>query len=201
MTAMCRRGEREEMVCVLPGQRAQRVEMEISRDGGGRYEASGLVFEYVMGAEVAETVPSEGPVGGGTRVRVVGEHFLSGAETGCMFGRGGTYVVGRWESSSVVHCTSPQSRTEGAVRVLAVTDGVELSGEGEGGMFVYKEWPRVVSVEPEEGRAGEETVVQVGMAGGALLQVGERAECRVGGKERVEGRVRTGRSVECKLPG
>ena len=44
-------------------------------------------------------------------------------------------------------------------------------------------------------------VVGVGLAGGAVLEVGGRVECRVGGRERVEGRVTTGRSVECKLPG
>ena len=55
---------------------------------------------------------------------------------------------------------------EGVVRVLAVSDGVEMSGEDEGGRFVYKEWPSVESVEPEEGHAGEETVVRVEMAGG-----------------------------------
>ena len=43
--------------------------------------------------------------------------------------------------------------------------------------------------------------MRVGMAGGAVLEVGGRVECRVGGRERVEGRVTTGRSVECKLPG
>jgi len=68
-------------------------------------------------------------------------------------------------------------------------------------VFVYKEWPRVVMVDPEEGRAGEETVVQVGMAGGAMLEVGGRAECRVGGRERIEGRVISGTRVECRLPG
>ena len=84
---------------------------------------------------------------------------------------------------------------------MAVSDGVEMSGEDEGGRFVYKEWPSVESVEPEEGHAGEETVVRVGMAGGAPLEVGGRVECRVGGRERLEGRGTTGRSVECKLPG
>ena len=69
---------------------------------------------------------------------------------------------------------------EGVVRVLAVADGVELSGEEGGGRFVYKEWPRVESMDPEEGHAGEETVVRVGMAGGAVLEVGGRVECRVG---------------------
>ena len=50
------------------------------------------------------------------------------------------------------------------------------------------------------GRADEETVVRVGVAGGGpLLEVGGRAECRVGGKERIEGRVTTATSVECRL--
>jgi hypothetical protein len=34
----------------------------------------------------------------------------------------------------------------------------------------------------------------------SLLEVGGRAECRVGGKERIEGRVTTATSVECRLP-
>lgn len=176
-------------------------EGEARMQGGETYDASGQMFEYVTGSVVVGMVPSEGPVGGGTRVRVVGEHFKAGTETGCVFGRGGAYVAGRWESSSVVHCTSPKSATEGLVRVLAVTDGVEMSGEEDGGVFVYKEWPRVVMVDPEEGRAGEETVVEVGMAGGAMLEVGGRAECRVGGRERIEGRVISGTRVECRLPG
>jgi hypothetical protein len=202
MTAWCAgREEGRGVVCVLPGQRAQQVAVEVSRDGGETYGAVGRVFEYVTDGVVVRMVPSEGPLGGGTRVRVVGEHLREGRETGCVFGRGGAYVVGRWESSSVVHCTSPMMREEGVVRVLAVADGVELSGEEGGGRFVYKEWPRVESMDPEEGHAGEETVVRVGMAGGAVLEVGGRVECRVGGRERVEGRVTTGRSVECKLPG
>jgi hypothetical protein len=174
-----------------------------ARDGGETYDAGGpVLFEYVTGGVVSGMVPSEGPVGGGTRVQVVGEHFKAGRETGCLFGRGGAYAVGRWESSSLVHCTSPMRGTEGVVRVLAVTDGVEMCGEEDGGRYVYREWPRVVRVDPEEGRAGEETVVRVGMAGGgALLEVGGRAECRVGGKERIEGRVTTATSVECRLPG
>ena len=202
MTASCAgRTEGRGVVCVLPGQRAQQVEVEVSRDGGETYGAAGRVFEYVTDGVVVRMVPSEGPVEGGTRVRVVGEHLREGGETGCVFGRGGTYVAGRWESSSVVQCTSPMMTEEGVVRVLAVSDGVEMSGEDEGGRFVYKEWPSVESVEPEEGHAGEETVVRVGMAGGAPLEVGGRVECRVGGRERLEGRVTTGRSVECKLPG
>ena len=52
-------------------------------------------------------------------------------------------MAGRWESSSVVQCTSPMMTEEGVVRVLAVSDGVEMSGEDEGGRFVYKEWPSV----------------------------------------------------------
>ena len=87
------------------------------------------MFEYVTGGVVSGMVPSEGPVGGGTRVQVVGEHFKAGRETGCLFGRGGAYAVGRWESSSLVHCTSPMRGTEGVVRVLSVTDGVEMCGE------------------------------------------------------------------------
>ena len=59
--------------------------------------------------------------------------------------------MGRWESSSLVHCTSPMRGTEGVVRVLAVTDGVEMCGEEDGGRYVYREWPRVVRVDPEEG--------------------------------------------------
>ncbi len=60
----------------------------------------------------------------------------------------------------------------------------------------------MVRVDPEEGRVGEETVVRVGMAGGrSLVEVGGRAECRVGGKERIEGRVTTATSVKCRLPG
>jgi hypothetical protein len=203
MTASCVSAEGRGVVCILPGQRAQKVQVEVSRDGGETYDAGGpVLFEYVTGGVVSGMVPSEGPVGGGTRVQVVGEHFKAGRETGCLFGRGGAYAVGRWESSSLVHCTSPMRGTEGVVRVLTVTDGVEMCGEEDGGRYVYREWPRVVRVDPEEGRAGEETVVRVGMAGGgALLEVGGRAECRVGGKERIEGRVTTATSVECRLPG
>ena len=108
MTGTCARREgRGAVVCEVAGQRAQRVDVEVSRDGGETYEAVGAGFEYVTGGGVVKMVPSEGPVGGGTRVRVVGEHFRAGRETGCMFGRGGGYVTGRWESSSVMHCTSP----------------------------------------------------------------------------------------------
>ena len=196
MTASCAgRTEGRGVVCVLPGQRAQQVEVEVSRDGGETYGAAGRVFEYVTDGVVVRMVPSEGPVGGGTRVRVVGEHLREGGETGCVFGRGGTYVAGRWESSSVVQCTSPMMTEEGVVRVLAVSDGVEMSGEDEGGRFVYKEWPSVESVEPEEGHAGEETVVRVGRAGGAPLEVGGRVECNL--PERSQGNV----TVEVSLNG
>ena len=37
------------------------------------------------------------------------------------------------------------------VRVLTVTDGVEMCGEEDGGRYVYREWPRVVRVDLEEG--------------------------------------------------
>ena len=108
------------------------------------------MFEYVTGGVVSGMVPSEGPVGGGTRVQVVGSTSRQGGN-GMPVWAGGAYAVGRWESSSLVHCTSPMRGTEGVVRVLAVTDGVEMCGEEDGGRYVYREWPRVVRVDPEEG--------------------------------------------------
>ena len=184
--ASCTRKEGVGVVCELPGQGVQRLELEVSSDGGERYGRSGAVFEYVRDGAVVKMVPSEGPVGGVTRVQVVGEHFRAEGETGCLFGRGGEYVTGRWESSSMVHCTSPGRETEGGVRVVAVTDGVEMSGEEDGGLFVYREWPRVVSVDPAEGVAGEETVVRVGMAGGGTAG-GGRARGVQGGREGATG--------------
>ena len=78
-----------------------------SRDGGETYDAGGpVLFEYVTGGVVSGMVPSEGPVGGGTRVQVVGEHFKAGRETGCLFGREGRMQWGggsraRWCTARV----------------------------------------------------------------------------------------------------
>jgi len=48
-----------------------------------------------------------------------------------------------------------------------VTDAVEVSGEEDAQMCVNKEWPRSLEkVEPEEGRAEDETVVREEMGGG-----------------------------------
>ena len=67
MTARCAAGREEGrgVVCVLPGQRAQQVAVEVSRDGGETYGAVGRVFEYVTDGAVVRVVPSEGPLGEG----------------------------------------------------------------------------------------------------------------------------------------
>ena len=90
MTASCVSAEGRGVVCILPGQRAQKVQVEVSRDGGETYDAGGpVLFEYVTGEVVSGMVPSEGPVGGGTRVQVVGEHFKAGRERdACLGGEG-----------------------------------------------------------------------------------------------------------------
>lgn len=140
--------------------------MTVSTDGGATYGGSGTEFEYVERATVEMVEPSEGPLGGGTRVRVVGRGFRAGADAGCRFGVGeaGT-VEGRWVSSSMMLCVSPAAERAGEVGLGIRMEGMEYASVG-GAVYRYRAWPTVTGMEPSRGAGGAGAVVRLTVSGG-----------------------------------
>eukprot|EP00961_Rhodomonas_salina_P044585 599167-Rhodomonas_salina.1 len=74
---------------------------------------------------VVDIEPGTGREAGGTVVRVIGSHFPSGTDLGCMFGKVGS-GSGHWSSSSVVECVSP-GHVAGNVSVGISGNGVDFA--------------------------------------------------------------------------
>jgi len=100
--------------------------------------------------------PKEGAEGGGSVVTITGEHL--GHATEVRFGRipaTGVEVL----SETSVRATSPANAPGFADVVVVTQGGQSLTNTND--RFLYIARPRVMKIEPHEGRAGEHTTVTV----------------------------------------
>lgn len=98
--------------------------IEISVDGL-EFTASSTPFVVVGEPTILSVSPVSGPHSGGTAVRVKGVDIGNSFGLGCLFGA--TAVVGRWESSTSVWCTTPPGNEGESVRVAITLDGFPYS--------------------------------------------------------------------------
>lgn len=142
--------------------RVQRARLQSAMvDGEAEAAASAedtFWLELVQPPVVTSLEPAAGFVTGGSSVRVTGSHFVDSPELVCVFGSQRTPVA-QFISDSELLCQSPPATGGEAV---AVTVAVALSGmepSGSLASFEYRPVPQVTSLAPDNGPAGDLTVV------------------------------------------
>lgn len=94
---------------------------------GHLFTASAMPFVSLEPPKMLAITPVSGPHSGGTTVRVKGVNLERSARLGCMFGS--TVVVGRWESSTTMWCTTPAGDPGDRVKFAITRSGSEYSAE------------------------------------------------------------------------
>ncbi|XP_035376101.1 plexin-A2-like isoform X2 [Electrophorus electricus] len=89
--------------------------------------------------------PGRGPVSGGTKVTVVGEHLGAGSSVHVHLGNN-TCEFSRRSSTEIVCFSAPSLSGEGTVQVQVIVDRAELTSKLS---FAYIEDPTVQRIEPE----------------------------------------------------
>lgn len=111
--------------CTVPAGTARGVHsIEIAADGV-EFTASRMPFAVVREPTILSVSPISGPHSGGTAVRVKGVDIGNSFGLGCLFGA--TAVVGRWESSTSMWCTTPTGNEGDRVSIAITLDGFPYS--------------------------------------------------------------------------
>ncbi|XP_066526275.1 plexin-A2-like [Hoplias malabaricus] len=105
---------------------------------------SSQIYTFVT-PHVLRLTPSRGPVSGGTKVTVVGDHLDSGSSVHIRFGNQ-TCEYYRRSFSDIVCFSAPSVFGEGSVEVRVSVDRAELSSKLN---FEYIQDPTVQRIEPE----------------------------------------------------
>ena len=149
--------------------------------------AGTMSYEYHEDVAVVGTVPSRGPLAGGTRVAVTGSNFRPDGLQ-CRFGSA-TAQSGdvRFVSTTMIECISPAALNPGSVALeVSVNEGYAFTAQGRS--YLYETGAIVESVYPSRGFTGEQG--QVVTVTGQHFEATERLSCRFG---------RTGGAVQAKL--
>ncbi len=137
------------------------------------YTTSGVKFEYRPEVLVFGVYPHHGPVVGGSRVLVFGQHFKDTGELYCLFGTdkaAQAVPVLRFINTSHIECVTPASLLPGVVNVTVSNNGVspasQFSSTGFGGLsgnvrYTYDELVVVDAFYPPLGRASGNFSVRV----------------------------------------
>eukprot|EP00961_Rhodomonas_salina_P300769 3940103-Rhodomonas_salina.1 len=189
--------------CVVPGQMAGNVTVELELEGGGGVSSNGLRYEYAGRSSLYATWPSSGPVVGGTAVSMIGSWYTgaSGVQR-CRFGS--TAVAATQVSSSVILCKSPPMNDAGIVEVV-VGDGREVRGAGLGVDFFYRRPLQVRGLRPSAGPMDGSSLVLVDVheLGGDALGVDAEVHCLFAsrqGRSVSVGRMANEGSAACATP-
>lgn len=145
-----------------------------------------LFFEYHEDIQISRVTPSNGPVSGGTVVRVSGSGFLDLKQAACQFGEGGRTAATVINSGTLVCTTSPlvtgnvstgTSRAEKAVELRVTMNGVDFSSGNTATAFLYDDDVTVSALVPDRGPAtgGMRVVVR-----GSGFRPDEYLACRFG---------------------
>lgn len=152
-----------------------------------------MLFTYERRVIVATVSPSVGPVGGGTDVLFVGEHFINSTAASCMFGT--IIVPAKFITDQELVCTAPPN-PPGAVSVEVTSNGADFSFSGA--TFSYYSLAKVRSVWPVLGSAAEGgTIVTVN--GEGFVKSAQLA-CKFGDVVGIEATWLASTAVSCKAP-
>jgi len=99
------------------------------------------------GPTVASIQPAEGPLTGGTEVRITGTHFTNSSTVS--FGSTEATAV-HVESPTQITATSPAAAAAGTVDVTVTTPG-GITATGPADRFTYDPVPSVTALDPDEG--------------------------------------------------
>lgn len=137
------------------------VAVEVTSNGLD-WTSSGVLFTYLPPVEVLGVSPKNGPLSGGTVVRVSGARLEDAATAAlvlsCRFGRSVVSAVVT-EGGGVALCVSPVSHSLGAVPLEISSNGIEFTSNGW--MFHYGPDVRVQNVWPLSGPESGGTAVIV----------------------------------------
>uniref|UniRef100_A0AAR2ISC4 Plexin-A2 n=1 Tax=Pygocentrus nattereri TaxID=42514 RepID=A0AAR2ISC4_PYGNA len=105
---------------------------------------SSQIYTFVT-PRVLGLTPGRGPISGGTKVTIMGEHLDSGSSVHVRFGNE-TCEFYRRSANEIVCFSAPSTYEEGSVEVRVNVDRAELSSKLS---FEYIEDPTVLRIEPE----------------------------------------------------
>ena len=131
--------------------------------------AEGAEYTYVAPPDVESITPSEGPLDGGTPVKIKGKGFLAGSTVKI----GGSATNVKVVSSTEITAMTPAG--EGSPEVIVSDEGGPSTG---GPTYSYVPAPTVTSVEPTHGPAAGGTPVKIkgtGFLAGATVAIGSGA--------------------------
>ena len=107
---------------------------------------------HSISSEASTVQPRSGSVKGGTLVTVQGSGFPQTKELRCRFGSGEVEPAATWLSSTAVQCVAPSGLGVGAVAVVILANGIELSSQPQLS-FVYTREAKIYSFAPTTGCA------------------------------------------------
>merc|ERR1719261_253289 len=101
------------------------VFVQVSSNGVDFVNVTSHPFTFLAEASFFSIEPKEGPLHGGTVVRVHGNQFMASAKSRCRFGV--NEVPARFISVTELECFSPAQTTPGVVPFNLTTNGVDYS--------------------------------------------------------------------------
>jgi uncharacterized repeat protein (TIGR02543 family) len=138
----------------------------VSTPGGGTVNA-GVTFSYDPAPTLRDITPSAGPTAGGTRLRLLGTGFVSGATSILIASNPCTSVD--TPSDSEAGCTAPAGSVGQQAVNLVTPGGVTF------GAYTYTNAPTLASVTPAAGPVGGGTTLTLtgtGFVSGTTVTVG-----------------------------
>lgn len=112
--------------------------VEITLNAADRTD-DGTMYHYYKPPFLFDAQPGQGPVAGGTKVKVVGSNFTNSGNITCRFGE--TTVPAKRLSSSEVECYAPPNQTPGEVELtVQIYTGLDSAAVP----FLYYEDPVVM---------------------------------------------------------
>lgn len=134
-----------------------RLPVEISVNGID-YSNSGKSFEQLVASTIARITPENGPIGGGTLISIIGDHFSSSVLYSCSFG-GTREAPAKFVSQTAIQCTSDAVASTGLVEIAVLANNVLLPQMAMS--FTYNNLPTVDRVVPGIGQVGIETLLAI----------------------------------------
>jgi len=142
------------MLCTSGAHSAGTAPLEV---WGNAVSSSSFSFVFTLSPSVVSIIPSSGSEDGDSIVTVVGSGFDRSHMLSCRFGCC-TAVTARYQSSTLVYCTSPVS-SPGVQALEVANDGSEYSINGI--LFEVLEQPVVIGIIPSSGPSAASVAVTV----------------------------------------
>ncbi|XP_077074737.1 plexin-A1 isoform X2 [Siphateles boraxobius] len=151
----------ERIVCLLndaTGYRVQEAQVEVCvRDCLADYRAlSPRAFTFVT-PYFSRVQPAQGPLSGGTRITIEGNHLNAGSSVGVNIGRHPCHFKKR--SSKEIVCVTPAGVNAGSTPVMVDIDSAELRNPEV--KFNYTEDPTVLKIDPDWSIASGGTLLTI----------------------------------------